>query len=188
MRYQGVARRYAKALFDLAVENNLLDQVAEELGMIRAAFNLEPGLREAVESRLVPRQEKKKILTGLAGREFSPPVTNFLLLVVDKGREKQIGAIVEEFGRLLDEARGMTDAEVLTAVELGDEEERLLAERLRSLTGREVRLRVQKDPSLIGGLVIKIGDKRIDGSVKRRLEELRKIMSGEQEEEGVGLT
>ena len=158
-----LARKYSKAMFELAQEEGKLIPFGDEL------FIFARGRADMVE---IQRQDKKELLRKLFEGELSGTVLNFLYLLVDKRRIELFDAIEDIYRSLSNEARGIVVADVTSAQELTSAQQEKIQKKLATVTGKEVTLRTHRDESLIGGVVVRIGDKRIDGSVKGRLEEM----------------
>jgi F-type H+-transporting ATPase subunit delta len=165
------AKRHAQAAFEIALERNELQVWRDDLERLAEAVK-DPTLFTFLESPGIHLDEKVRILRdGLEG--LNPLVVNLALLLVSRGRLGLLNDIVLEYGRLVDEDRGVAHAEVATAVTLEPEERDKLAGRLSDLVGREIVLTTRVDPAIVGGLVARVGDKLIDGSTKSRLHALR---------------
>jgi len=167
-----VARRYAEAILALAIEKNETERWEKDLQESLKLLD-EKDLVNLLENPEVPTLEKKKIIRRLLGGKVSPLALNFMLLIVQRNRLENLPQIYAEYRLLLDDYRQTLVAEVTTAVELTKEQEEALRKRLGEITGKKVSLKVTVDPSLIGGLVAKVGDRLIDGSVTAKLEALR---------------
>jgi len=167
-----LAAKYAGAIFALAQEAGRIEATESDLVLVEETVAGHEELRRLVYHPRVPPEAKKKVLGELFGSRVAAPVRNFLFLLVDKRREAVFPAIVGEYRRLANEARNIVEAEVTAAFPLTEDQERALAARLGEVTGRNVALRVRTDKGLIGGIVVKLGDKLLDGSVVRRLKEL----------------
>lgn len=168
-----IARRYAQALIGEAEQQNNLREVDEDVEMIRESLE---GSRELVllfESPLLPRERKADLLKKLFEPRVSRTTLQFLLLLVDKGREGLFPAIVRAYHSLRDERQGIKEARARVAMKLTAEEEQRLKKQLEEVTGSRIRLRVVEDPSLIGGIVVHVGDTVYDGSVQHQLATLR---------------
>ncbi|MBO8138132.1 MAG: F0F1 ATP synthase subunit delta [Desulfotomaculum sp.] len=173
-----VARRYAQALYEIAQEKQGLDALEKELKGVTAVIEGEKGLQKILFHPQITAAEKKDVLTQLFKDRVSETTMNFLYLIVDRHREMFITDIVEEFINLANEARNIIDAQVISARELTAGQKKSLADVLNRLAGKEVSPEYKVDPSLIGGVVVRIGDKVIDGSVKHKLESLKqRLMS-----------
>jgi F-type H+-transporting ATPase subunit delta len=168
------ARRHAQAAFQIALEQNELDRWRGDLEQISEAMK-EPLLFAFLESPKIHFDEKTRILSQrLEG--INPLAMNLAFLLVAKGRLGIVEEIVLEYGRLLDEYRGIAHAEVATAVPLDPEEKDRLTHRLSDMVSKEIVLTTRVDRAIIGGLVARVGDKLIDGSTKSRLLALRESL------------
>ena len=169
-----LSRRYAKALFQLAVADGKEDAVAAELGGFAEALAV-PELRHVLNDPAFSRQRRKNIVTQVA-RELglSMLVTHFLELLVDHDRMVFYSAIVERYRRMLDDQKGQAEARVVAARALDDGEVRRLIATLEGLSGKKIVLKQETDESLIGGAVVHLEDKIYDGSVRAQLEKMKK--------------
>lgn len=167
-----LASRYAKALYELAAEQQELDSVEEQLGFVEQTMDSVPELASLLYHPQVPVEAKKDTVVKVFGEQLGVHVRNFLLLLVDKRRETALTAIVKEFKVLANAARNITEAEVTTAMPLSDSEQQALSAKLSAVTGKRVTLQTKVDQRIVGGVIVKIGDKLIDGSVVRQLANL----------------
>jgi len=165
-----VSNTYAQALFEVALELDNLDQIREELGFVSETFKSHPEFYEVFRTPKINKEERKDIIIKVFGEQVSTEVMNFLKILIDKRRGTAIGGIYSEFVDMVDDHKGVVKAVVESAVELTDDEQKTLTEKLAKVTGKEIRLSALVNPEIIGGLVVKIGDKVIDGSVKNRLD------------------
>ncbi|GAB6159031.1 F0F1 ATP synthase subunit delta [Desulfotomaculum varum] len=173
-----VARRYAQALYEIARDKNALDTMEQELKGVAEAIEGTRELQKVLYHPQVLPGEKKKLLKALFEGKISAETMNFLGLVVDKRRENYISGIAAEFAALANEARGKVAAEVTSAIQLSDEQKQQLIQVASRLAGKQVEPTFAVDPCLIGGVVVKIGSKVIDGSIKTRLAALKsRLMS-----------
>ncbi|MBI4320077.1 MAG: ATP synthase F1 subunit delta [Chloroflexi bacterium] len=164
-------RRYARAIFDLAISKDDYDTWLADLKDIRD-FMRQPEVAQIVQNPEVPFEQKRKVIdAGLPALGTLPK--NFVYVLVSKRRTELIDSIVDEFERLTNEQRGVAIAEVTTAVPLDEDMARTVAERLAALSGKKIVLRLSVDPAIIGGLVARVGDKLINASVAERLASLR---------------
>ena len=166
------ARRYAEAAFQIARERDELEQWHSDLKDIAQALE-EPLWAEVLESRKVDFETKLTIMTR-AFPEANPLVLNLVHLLISRGRLRLIEQIAEEYEQLLDAYHGLEHAQVITAVPLEEEDKRRLAEVLSTISGKKVVLTTEVNPAILGGMVARLGDKVIDGSVRGRLESLKK--------------
>jgi F-type H+-transporting ATPase subunit delta len=168
-----LALKYAQAIYEIADEKSMLDKVEEQLTMVVATIAGHADLTNLMYHPLVPAQAKKDTINKLFADELDEFVRNFLLLLIDKRRETALKAITQEYVRLANEARNIAEAEVLTARELSAEQLAALADKLSKVTGKKIVLKTTIAQDLLGGIVVKIGDKLIDGSVARQLKALK---------------
>jgi F-type H+-transporting ATPase subunit delta len=173
MANQVVARRYAQALFDLARDKGQIDQVDDELGMVVSIIDANPQLRTVLDDVLIPDEAKRNLVSKLFAGKVSDLVMNFLLMVIRKRRESQIPAMYRAFLELANEARGIVEVEVRSATPLPDETVRNLEAKLMKRLGKRIKFQTQVAPELLGGLVVRVGDELMDGSVKTRLQRMR---------------
>ena len=168
------ARRHAQAAFQIAMERDELDAWRRDLEAIAEATK-DTLLTAFLESPKIHFEAKAQVLAQrLEG--VSPLAMNLALLLVAKKRMDIADELVSEYGRLVDEHRGIAHAEVATAVSLDAKDREDMSHKLGDALGKEVLLVTQVDPSVIGGLTIRVGDKLIDGSTRSRLEALKRSL------------
>ncbi|MBR0059996.1 MAG: ATP synthase F1 subunit delta [Selenomonadaceae bacterium] len=171
-----LASKYATAIFELAQEENKLDAYDKDLAKVRADVFAIPEAVKFFQNPLVPQQAKKDLLVRAFDKEISATVMNFLMLLVDKKRIGVFCEIYDIFTSLKNKAQGILIADVTSAFPLSKKQQDQLTRKLSTLTGRKVKVRTHKDTSILGGLIVKIGDKRIDGSAAGRLRALQASM------------
>lgn len=170
--------RYAKALFGLAVESDQVANIGAELGRLVAASDDNRELAEVLERPLFPAAERRAVLRAVGDSlSLSPTITNFCQFLIDQRRTHELRAISQEYERLAQEAAGRLNGEVIAAAPLSEDQLNTLRSALARRTGREIDLEVRVDPTLLGGVVAKVGDLVFDGSLKSRLEQLRVDLS-----------
>ena len=174
-----LAGRYASALFGLARDERQIDSVSRSLDSLGQALTESPELAELIASPLVGREDAAKAFAALAPSLGLDPITsNFLGVVARNGRKRELKAIIRAFKRLAAEHRGETTAEVVTAHPLKDDQLEALKAQLRSRAGRNVTIDAQVDPSILGGLVVRLGSQMIDASIRTKLNRLATAMKG----------
>lgn len=178
MRLTSLARRYAAALFDAAKDADSIDKVESDLGLLTYSVQSMPRLGEALAHPLIPGSRKKQIVAEIFREEVEALTLDFLCLLIDKRREDVLEEVEREYVQLANAFRGVVPATVISAVPLSDDERTKLRARLQTMTGKMVELDLQEDPSLIGGLIVRIGDTVIDGSVTGYLNALKNQMLG----------
>ena len=172
MANETVARRYALAIFQLAGEQGAVDPVRRELHALADAIYEDGVSKEFFLSPVVDRKEKEKLLLAAFTGKVNEIPLNALLLLVRKRREVLLAEVVRQYDVLQMQARGAEPMTIATAKPLSDQDLRALVASLESVYGKKFEVAQQVDPSLIGGVRIMMGDRRIDGSVEGRLEEL----------------
>ena len=180
MRISAAARRYARALFAIAQEQQAVAEVRAQLEGVEALFAEHPELAAALFRPLHPVAERRGVLRGICERAGSgESVRNFFAFLVDQRRLVDFDAICSEYRRLADEAAGRTRAEVVSASPLSNEQQRRLAEALAARTGQQVDFDESVDPELLGGAVASVGGLVFDGSLRTQLQRLRaSLMEG----------
>jgi F-type H+-transporting ATPase subunit delta len=173
---EGLIGGYAQALFAVAQAEGVLPKVEDELYAFGKALEQHTDLRDALTDAALPAENKKAVVRDLLGDRANPVTVALLGFVIDAGRAREIPKIVEELARMASVERSHALAEVRTAVDLTDEQRRRLAEALSRATGRTVDLQVVVDPSVIGGVVARVGDEVFDGSIASRLEDAKQAL------------
>ena len=175
-----LAGRYASALFDLARDQRQIESVGNSLDALSQALLDSKDFAELVSSPLVSRDEAGMAFAALAPQLGLDPITaNFLGVLARNGRKGQLRAVARLFKRLASEHRGETTAEVITARPLADDQMAQLKQQLRARAGRDVAIETQVDPSILGGIVVKLGSQMIDASIRTKLNRLAQAMKGE---------
>jgi F-type H+-transporting ATPase subunit delta len=168
-----VARRYALALYEEARAQSVAEAVDADVRGLGESLHASPELRAALTSPVISRVRKEAIVTRLFSDRVHPLVTRFLLLLIRKQREELAPAVVAAYTALVDEREGVVDARVRAARPLSPEHAEALRGELEKRTGRAIRLRLDVDPALLGGLVVRVGDRVYDGSLRHQLDLLR---------------
>ena len=170
MKNIAISRRYAKALLLIGNEDGLTEKYREELGAVAKLLDRETELIQTICNPLFDFGQRKNVLQAVLEKLGMSKVMNaFLLLLFDKGRFGFLGSINEFYQKLADEIKGVAHASLISAVALSSEASEKIRSSLSKLTGKEIILDIEQDPSLIGGIVTKIGDLVLDGSIKTQL-------------------
>lgn len=172
-----VARRYAKALLELGAEVGSLKAIVDQTSRAAEVYEASAELRAALDNPLVSHMAKKAILADVADKlAVSPTVKNTLLLLNDRRRLHVLPLIAQLLREMSDLKDGVVRAEVVTAAKLPDAYYAKLTMQLEKMTGKRVVIEKREDPTLIAGVVTRIGDTVIDGSLRTRLDELRNVL------------
>ncbi|HUW64779.1 MAG TPA: F0F1 ATP synthase subunit delta [Spirochaetia bacterium] len=164
-----VASRYAQALFDIACEQDLVDKWQAELEGVAETVGSVRELQRALYHPRITTAEKHNLLAGVFASQVSKITLNFLFFLVDRHREVFVGDIVETYVKLADARRGLVEARVDSALELSAAERDRLNVIMEKVTCKKVRARYRVEPSLMGGVVVRIGDRVLDGSLRTRM-------------------
>lgn len=174
-----VAGRYAAALFDLANDDNKLAEVEADLAKMQAMLDESSDLRQLVGSPLYSTEEQTRAISVVAGKAGVGGLTvNFLKLIASNRRLAAVADMIANFRKLAAKARGEVVAEVTSAVALSDAHIADLKAALKASVGKDVQLATRVDPALLGGLVVKIGSRMIDSSLKTKLANMRVALKG----------
>ena len=171
-----VADKYSSAMLELAQEQGNLVTTEENLLYVASVLNEQPELVGFINNPIVEADAKISLLGKVFGTAVEKTVLHFMYVMVKRGRYRYLQDTIRAFIKKSREARGILEAIVTVAEPLTDDVEASVQAKLREVTGKDVILSVRQDPSIMGGIVIQVGDKRIDGSVSRRLEELEKSL------------
>ncbi len=174
MQAATVARNYAEALLELAVADGEVDHYAEQLGEVIGLIEAEPNFRLFLETPRIDAASKKRLLREVFEGVVPGRLLRFLLIVVDKGRQRLLPQIAAEFVELVNEHFGRLRVEVTVAQAPDETLKAKLKDHLDKLFEREVLPSYRVDPKLMGGVMIRVGDRIMDGSVRHRLHLLRR--------------
>ena len=177
---RALAKKYAAALLALAKETGTLEEVEQELAQIGEIVQQNPELTGFLRNQLISREAKKEVVERIFTQHLNPMVVRFLGVVIDRGRIALLPDIIDVYLELSHVERNIAEAQVRLAVDLTDEEETRLIRELTELTGKEIYLEKTIDPSILGGMIVTIGDRRIDGSLKRQLHEMKTTLLSEK--------
>jgi len=168
-----VANVYSEALFDVAIEENKVDQLFEELKQVTDLFKEFPEFFELFKTPKISIEDKKKTIEEVFGGKISSEMMNFLKIVLDKRRSSAIHSIKNEFDEKVFTHKGIEKATVESAVALDDAQLKELEEKLSAMTGKVIQLKNNINPEVVGGLLLRVGDKVVDGSIRKRLNDMK---------------
>jgi F-type H+-transporting ATPase subunit delta len=167
---------FARALLEVAESEGTVQRLEDGLFRFARAVEANPQLSDRLADPGIGLATKLEVIDELLGAH--PETASAVMWIIQSGRARQLGAIADAVVRLAAESRQAAVAEVRAAVELNEEQRRRLATALRTVTGRDVDVKVVVDPDVVGGLLVRVGDTVIDGTVARRLNELRSALTG----------
>ena len=167
---------YANALFEVARAEGALEKVEDELYSLARALEGNDELRSTLTDQAIPVDRRQGIVEDLLGGKASPVTTSLVSFVVGAGRARDLPAIIDKLVQRSAEDRSEAVAEVRSAIPLDDDQRTRLAEAIGKATGKKVSVKVVVDPSVLGGIVAQVGDTVIDGSIRRRLEQLKETV------------
>ncbi|KPF62370.1 ATP synthase subunit delta [alpha proteobacterium AAP81b] len=174
----GLSGRYARALFDLAIERGQLDQVAASLASLKDALAQSADLKSLTNSPMVSRSEAGSGIAAVAASLGLDALTgNFLGVLAENRRLAALPAILRDFESLVAARKGEVTAHVTAAHALTPDQQAALAAKLKATAGRDVALAITVDPEILGGLVVRLGSKMIDSSLKTRLSALGQALT-----------
>ena len=177
MKNLAIARRYAKALLLISKEDGNTETYRKELSDFSELIDKEKTLGEAINNPLYNAAERKKVLVAILEKlSLSGIMKSFLTLLFDKGRFIYLSNINDFYQRLADELKGITRASLISATELSSETVESIRSTLVERTGKDIILEIEQDPGLIGGIVTRIGDLVLDGSIKTQLLNMRESL------------
>jgi F-type H+-transporting ATPase subunit delta len=179
LRGGAAARRYAKALIDLARRDGIIAEIGTHLQQYQALLQANTNLQKVLENPSVDIQVKTSIMTTIFERTQPVPLLrNFLLLLMHKGRLPQLDAICTQYARMASDELRRVVAQVTTAVEMDAQQRQVVTQKIAAATQKDVQLEAHVDHALIGGLVVRVNNVILDGSVRGQLTRMRKALIG----------
>jgi F-type H+-transporting ATPase subunit delta len=172
-----IARRYATALLQLAVEQNIIEAVEADITLIQTTADASPDLRLMFRSPVIDSADKVQVLKQVFGASLSPLTQQFLVLITEKGRDKFWREIISEFQALLDVQRNIQRVTVTSAAVLESATRATLVSSLEMRLGKVVQATFKENSQLLGGAQIEVGDQMLDGTLRHQLTELRQRLA-----------
>ncbi|MFN8104064.1 MAG: ATP synthase F1 subunit delta [Acidimicrobiia bacterium] len=169
----GAIRGYAQAMLDVAEAEGVLDDVEDELFAFRGTLEQNPALVQGISDVGIPADRRQQLVEELLGGRALPQTTQLVSFVVGGGRGRVLQDVITEFLDLAAARKSSAVAEVRAAAELSEDQKVKLAAALEKATGKKVTVRVQVDPAVIGGIVVRVGDQVVDGTVRTQLNRFR---------------
>lgn len=172
-----IAGRYAQAVFDIAREDGSIDSLADEVASLDAVLKESADLRAMLASPMLSREDQASAMSAVAERMgLGATLRNTLALMAENRRLFALPQLVARLGELIADARGEVTADVVSAQPLSDEQSRRLTQTLAEKSGKTVKLNTRVDEGLIGGMIVKLGSRMIDTSVRSKLASLQNVM------------
>jgi F-type H+-transporting ATPase subunit delta len=174
VRDETVSRNYADTLFELATKEDALDAYGAALGTVARLLEEDPRFRTFLETPRIEDADKKAVVRKVFGEALPRHVVNFVLVTIDKRRQRLLREISRQYAALLDDHRGREHVEVTLARPADEATEQVIAEHLSRVLGKEAIPHFRVKPEIIGGLVVRTKDTIFDGSIRRRLDGMRR--------------
>jgi F-type H+-transporting ATPase subunit delta len=174
VRDETVSRNYAESLFDLALKHDAIEEYGDALATVAGLLDEDPRFRAFLETPRIDDEDRKEVVVKALGPALPRLVVNFVLVTIDKRRQRLLRSMSREYALLVDGHLGREHVEVTLARKADDATERLIVERLSSLLGKDAIPHIRVKPEIIGGLIVRTFDTIYDGSVRRRLEGMRR--------------
>lgn len=169
-----IAKRYAKALFEIAAEKNQLDQIEEELHALHSVLQDHPEFLQLLHHPQIDKKVKQREFKTIFEGSLSEMMLSFMIILIERGREETLELIIENYTRYANRDRGLADATVTSINPLSEQESTNLENSFSKITNKKIRIQNIVDPSILGGVVVKIGDLLYDGSVKGKLNRFKR--------------
>lgn len=174
MRDETIARNYAETLFELADRNEELEEYGVAIETVALLIEEDQKFRLFLETPRIDDEDRKQVVRDAFGTALPKQVVNFVLVTIDKRRQRLLRTISSEYQALLDERMGREHVQVTVARTVDDSTRQVITERLSSVLGKEAIPHIRVRPEILGGLVVRTSDTIYDGSVRRRLEGMRR--------------
>ena len=175
---EGIVSPYAQALLSVAQSNDLTDRFGQDASFLTELLSASSDLSQLIENPIINPDIKKNVLMQLAGEQVHPLMLNFIKLLVDRGRIPFLARICAQYQELLRQLNQAVLAEVTSAVDLSDNQQEEIRQKVLAMTGaRQVDLSTSLDPELIGGVVIKVGSQVVDASLRGQLRRISLLLN-----------
>ncbi|MDD3150488.1 MAG: ATP synthase F1 subunit delta [Candidatus Gastranaerophilales bacterium] len=172
IEFSTIAQRYSDAMFDIAKSTNDFDKMKDDFTLVTSVFKQSNDLKPFLEHPTVENKDKKEVIDKIFKSEISDSILNLLKLLLDKNRFFILPSIINLYEQSLNKMRNISQAQVFTVIEMKDDSKQKLKNNLEKLLNKKIELITKIDKDIIGGVVVKIGDKVIDGSIRGRLNNL----------------
>lgn len=172
-----IADRYAEAMLDVADDNQCLDYVKNDLAVVSSTIKESDDLRKFLGHPIISNKDKKDVIEAVFLNKISPYVINLLKLLLDRNRMFIIEAINDSFRELFNKRFNIALAVVTTAIEIDEGTKSVIQQKLSEILAKHVELETSVDPKILGGVLVTIGDSVLDGSIKGRLDDIKRQLT-----------
>lgn len=173
----GIGKRYAVALFNIALKEDIGEQVRGDIESFATVYRTNSNFRNFLESPQVLTEEKKELLLNVIGERASGLFVRFVILLLEKKRIEYIQEIAEAYTFMWEDSQGVIEVKVVTAIDLDHELELKTRQTIEAKTGKKVRVTKVTNPDIVGGMILFTKDRVVDGSIRHQLQLLRKELS-----------
>ena len=174
----GVANNYGGALYELARDEGLSQQLLEEISALYDSFRDEPGFIQLLSAPSIPKEERCQIIDNCFREKLHPYVLNFLKILTERGYVRDFAECCQVFRKRYNDDNGILPVTAVTAIPLDEALQRKLTAKLSEVTGKTIDLSCRVDPQTLGGVRLDFDGKQVDGTVRRRLDDIRGILAG----------
>lgn len=169
-----LGKRYAKSLLDLATELGKVEEVKADILKIQSAIEGSRELRTFLKSPVIKADKKIAVLKEVFGNDISEMMSNFIEIITRKGREGDLEVIADGYMQLYRKSQGVEQALVTTATALSNDQRAAIEAKLQAATGQKIEIKEKVDPSIIGGMRLRVGDREYNGSIAYQLQQLKR--------------
>ena len=169
-----IADRYALAFMDLAQRHDMFDKFDSDLALVKETVAVNKDLKDFLEHPLIQSNDKKEVIDKIFREHVSVYTLNLIKLLIDKNRIHILAILADHYKALLDKKRNISTAQIITAIEIDEETKNRVKEKLQKVFSKTIEVETHIDREIIAGMIVKVGDKIIDGSIKTKFENMKK--------------
>jgi len=169
-----ITNRYASAFMDLAEKQDMFDKFDSDLALVKETINTNKDLKDFLEHPLIQSNDKKDAIDSIFREHISNYTLNLIKLLIDKNRVLILSFLADHYKALLNKKRNISTAQIITAVEIDEEVKNRIKEKLERVFSQTIEVKTSIDKEIIAGMIVKIGDKIIDGSIKTKFDNMKK--------------
>ena len=169
-----IADRYALAFMDLAQRQDMFDKFDSDLALVNETVGVNKDLKDFLEHPLIQASDKKDVIDKIFREHVSVYTLNLIKLLIDKNRLHILALLADHYKALLNKKRNISTAQIITAIEIDEETKNRVKEKLQKVFSKTIEVETQIDKEIIAGMIVKVGDKIIDGSIKTKFENMKK--------------